>query len=312
MKVILDVDPGIDDAVAMGQVLSRKHDIQLLGVTTVRGNADINQVTVNALKIVQVFDRTDVPVFKGAAHGIIKSDKDGLYFHGEDGLGGGVITEEPDMSQLQNEHAVSMINRLVSEHPGEITLICLGPLTNLALALRLNEKLGEQLKEVVIMGGNYQGVGNVTMAAEFNFYCDPVAARVVIEDLTCPKYLVSWELSGTRSYLSKEDLVTYCGYGNARCEFMKKLFESRDFFNEGCNFCDSVAVAVATNREIVVGTHEKYATVDTESSLTKGMVVIGWNPQYDQTTNKLKKPNLIIIDKIDGLLYKQLFLESTK
>jgi len=311
MKIILDVDPGIDDAVAMGQVLSRKQDLELLGVTCVRGNADIDQVTINALKIVQAFDRTDVDIFKGAAHGIIKSDKDGLYFHGSDGLGG-VIPEEPNMDQLKDEHAVSAINRLAQQHPGEITLICLGPLTNLALAMRLNEKLSEQLKEVVIMGGNYKGVGNVTMAAEFNFYCDPVAARVVIEDLRCPKYLVTWELSGVNKYLSKEDKLAYCNYGNKRSDFMRKLLESRDLINEECGFCDSVAVAIATNRELILNSFSRYATVDTESSLTKGMTVIGWNPQYDQTTNKLKHPNIIIVDEIDQQLYRKLFLESTK
>lgn len=307
--MILDVDPGLDDAVAMGQVLTRR-DIELLAVTCVRGNADIDQVTKNALKIIQAFDRDDVKVYKGSSHGIIKSDKDGLYFHGEDGLGN-VFHYEPDFTSLQDEHAVSAINRLAGEHPGEITLICLGPLTNLALALRLNENLSKQLKEVVIMGGNYKGVGNVTMAAEFNFYCDPISARIVLEDLECPKYLVTWELS-KENLLSLEDVKEYCSHDNNKSRFMKELFKSRNLDVTLCGFCDSVAVAVATNREIVKKSFFKYATVDIESSLTKGQVVIGWNPQFDQTTNKMKKENVIIVDEIDVDLYRKLFLESVQ
>ena len=265
----------------------------------------------NALKILQAFDRTDVNVYKGAKNGILKSDQTSSHFHGADGLGN-VINEEPDRSQLQDEHAVSAIIRLARQYPKEITLICLGPLTNIALAMRMEENLSDQLKEVIIMGGNYKGVGNVTMAAEFNFYCDPVAARVVLEDLYCPKYLVTWELSGT-TFLTSQDMQQYCNYGNKKSDFMRKIFEPNQLCENIIGFCDSVAVAVATNRELIQKSFSKYATVDTESSLTKGMVVIDWNPQdVVQSTNKNRKENIIIVDEINVELYRKLFLDSIK
>lgn len=309
MKVILDVDPGIDDAVAMGQILTRK-DVDLLAITCVRGNTNVDQTTKNALKIAQAFGRKDVKVFKGASSAFLDQKQDGSWFHGIDGLGD-VIHDEPSKSQLQEEHAAPAINRLARDNYGEITLIALGPLTNIALALRLNQNLSKELKEIVIMGGNYKGVGNVTMSAEFNFFYDPIAARIILDDLTCPKYLITWELS-KQHFLTLDDVNQYCSYDNPKSKFMRKLFESKKLLTNQCGFCDSVAAAVATDRNIIKNSFFKYATVDTESSLTRGMVVIGWNLQYDQTKHKDKLPNIIIVDEIDVDLYRKIFLDSVR
>ena len=308
MKVILDVDPGVDDAVAMGQILSRK-DIELICITCVRGNTDVDQTTTNTLKVIEAFNRKDVKVFKGASSPILSCEKDALRFHGADGLAD-CIHDEPDMSPLQEEHAVLAINRLARQHFGEITLIALGPLTNIALAFRVNQNLSKELKELIIMGGNYKGLGNVTMAAEYNFHFDPIAARIVLEEFVCPKYLVTWELS-KQHFLTLEDVSEYCGHDNTKSQFMHTLFRSKELLTNLCGFCDSVAVAVATNREIIKNSYFKYATVDTESSLTKGMVVISWNPQ-DEYKPDFKSPNVIIVDDINVELYRHLFLESVK
>lgn len=307
MKVIVDTDPGIDDAVALGILLSRK-DIDILGITCVSGNVGVDQCTSNALKIVEAFDRTDIPVFKGADKPLLACEHTGGYFHGLDGLGF-VHHDEPNKQPLQEEHAVSAINRLAKEHPQEITLIALGPLTNLALAVRLNANLSNLLKEVVIMGGNYKGEGNITMAAEFNFYMDPIAAHIVLEDFICPKYLVSWELCKVQ-YLTLDDYKEFSMRGNKKAEFFRKIFVEKKFYEKLPGICDAVAVAIAIDRNLILKQHEVYATVCFEGVQTRGLVLVDWNPQYRQI-GPPKEKNLIIVDEMNVDLYKRMVIEST-
>jgi len=308
MKVLIDTDPGLDDAVAIGMILSRK-DIEVVGITSVVGNTNVENTTLNVLKILEAFDRKDIPVFKGVYSPILHCKHDGEYYHEPSGLGG-IPDYEPDMAPLQKENAIDAINRLVHQHKGELTLIALGPLSNLALALRLNKELPSELKELVIMGGNYKGQGNISMAAEFNFFFDPIAAHVVLEDFTCPKYLVTWELS-RQTILTIDDVKEYCSHDNKRSRFMKDMLKNKLEYTEKFGFCDAVAVAIATNREIVTKTHEVYATVELQGVHTKGMVVIDWQPEFRQIGDA-KKTNVVIIDDFDIDLYKKLFLDSTQ
>ncbi len=115
-------------------------------------------------------------------------------YHGCDGFNGVSFPEQPDVSKVSGELAVDAIRRLAREHPGEITMVCLAPLTNLALALKVDVEATNGLKELVLMGGNVEGVGNTTIAAEFNFHADPEAAHVVMEVSKFPITVVSWEL----------------------------------------------------------------------------------------------------------------------
>eukprot|EP00111_Clytia_hemisphaerica_P017360 TCONS_00051374-protein len=309
MKVLIDCDPGIDDAIALGIALSKK-DLQIVGITTVQGNVDVHQCAVNALKILEAYDRLDIPVFKGSSTAIIKHDKDAGHFHGKDGLGD-VLKHGPDENVIQKEHGVSAINRLAQEHQGELTLIAIGPLTNLALALRLNPSLPSQLKELIIMGGNYKGVGNVTMAAEFNFWADPHAAQIVLEEFKCPKYLITWELS-RKCFLTSNDVIQYCNTGTKQSEFKKMILAAKGKVeNHTSGFCDAVAVGVALYRDMITKTHEVYATVELEGTHTKGMVICDWCPEF-RTEGGVKKPNMIIVDQIDEELYRKVFLNSTK
>ena len=116
------------------------------------------------------------------------------HFHGIDGFGDAAHEEEADLSSLQTEHAVNALVRLVKENPGQITLVALGPLTNVAMAMRMDAEFASNLKAMYIMGGNTEGVGNITVSAEFNFHSDPEAAFIVLSNVRCPTYIAPWEL----------------------------------------------------------------------------------------------------------------------
>lgn len=173
----------------------------------------------------------------------------------------------------------------------------------------MDPSFAQDIKEVVIMGGNYKGVGNHSMSAEFNFWADPIAAHITLEDFKRPIYLVTWELS-MQLFLKVEDIFKYCSFDTKQSKFMREILAAKGMIeNHTCGFCDAVAVAVALNREIVTKQHIIYGTVETEGAHTKGMLVLDWNPQYRMVGGD-KQPNLMIVDEINEDLYRKLFLES--
>lgn len=177
-KIIIDTDPGIDDALAIFYALNSP-ELDVIGLTTIFGNVDADLTTVNALRLLEIAGRTDVPVAKGALHPLTGNYRgsSGLV-HGHDGqanLNLPLPTTQP-ISQSAAEFIIEQVNKA----PGEITLVPIGPLTNLALALRLAPEIASKVKEVVIMGGNIFSVGNATPAAEANILSDPEAADVVL------------------------------------------------------------------------------------------------------------------------------------
>jgi inosine-uridine nucleoside N-ribohydrolase len=173
-NVILDTDPGHDDAVALLLALASP-EVELLGVTTVSGNQTLEKTTANALKILEFVDRTDVPVHAGAARPIVREQWAAAYVHGECGLDGPDLPE-PGTSPADG-HAVDFIARQVEEHEG-VVLVPVGPLTNIGLLLARYSGIEERIGRVVLMGGAI-AEGNVTPAAEFNIWADPEAAHRV-------------------------------------------------------------------------------------------------------------------------------------
>jgi purine nucleosidase len=174
-KIILDCDPGIDDALAIA--FAHGHPgIELTGITTVAGNVGLPKTTRNALAVADFVGAAPVPVTAGCGTPLLRPARDARDVHGETGLGGAVI---PDSARGPRDgHAVDFIIDAVCAAPGEITLVATGPLTNIALAVRKEPRLASRVREFVIMGGS-AGRGNVTPAAEFNIWADPEAASVV-------------------------------------------------------------------------------------------------------------------------------------
>ena len=176
-RVIIDTDPGVDDALAILLAL-RSPELQVEAITPVAGNVPLEFTLPNALKLVEIAGRTDVPVAGGARHPLVRKLVTGEHVHGNNGLAG-VEFPEPKIKPVA-ESAPEMIRKIVKANPGEITIVAVGPLTNVALALRADPDLAAKIKAIVIMGGSLSG-GNVTPAAEFNLYVDPEAARIVFD-----------------------------------------------------------------------------------------------------------------------------------
>jgi purine nucleosidase len=176
-KIIIDTDPGVDDTMAIFFAL-KSPELDVIGLTTIFGNVTTELATTNALRLVEVAGRVDIPVAKGADHPLaVPFGGPVPYVHGDDGQGNAHLP--PPTIQALPQSAAEFIVEQVMSQPGAITLVPVGPLTNIALALRLEPRIAQNVREVVLMGGNALGPGNATPAAEANIHNDPEAADVV-------------------------------------------------------------------------------------------------------------------------------------
>jgi inosine-uridine nucleoside N-ribohydrolase len=196
-RIIIDTDPGIDDAMAIFLAL-RSPELKVEAITPVCGNVPLDLTLPNALRLVEIADRTDVPVAAGASHPLVRRLVTSGHVHGANGLGG-VEFPDPKIKPVR-ETAPEIIRRIVRENPGEIMIVAVGPLTNVALALRDDPELAGMIPQIAIMGGSLSG-GNITPAAEFNLYVDPEAARIVF-DARIPLTMVG--LDATRKCVLSE------------------------------------------------------------------------------------------------------------
>jgi inosine-uridine nucleoside N-ribohydrolase len=176
-RVIIDTDPGIDDALAL-LLAMRSPELNIEGITPVAGNVPLELGLPNALRMVEISARADIPVATGARVPLVRRLVTATYAHGENGLGGAVFPE-PKLSPITLP-AAEFIRQTVRKHPGEVTLLTIGPLTNIATALNADPDLASLVQALVMMGGSLSG-GNITPAAEFNIYVDPEAARIVFQ-----------------------------------------------------------------------------------------------------------------------------------
>lgn len=175
LPLIIDSDPGLDDALAIGLAVARP-ELDLLAVTTVGGNADVRHCTENALRLLHAFGRSDIPVAEGAAGPLIGTVVRATEVHGESGIGSTRLDPSPAIAEP--EGAVALMARLIRNHPEPVVIAPIGPLTNIALLLRLYPELANRIAHLSIMGGSI-GEGNTTVSAEFNIYADPEAADIV-------------------------------------------------------------------------------------------------------------------------------------
>ena len=235
------------------------------------------------------------------------------YFHGLDGMGDSEDIMPLDMSLLKSDHAVNALIRLINEYPGEITLVPIGPLTNIAIACRLEPGISSKLKDVVIMGGNIEASGNTFVSADFNFDFDAEAAHVVLNELTCPVSIVTWEVCLKHGFPWKF-YEAYCGQETKKSKFAQKIsaktaaFYRKRFPGMGTMYtsCDSLAMAVAVKPDIVSKETLVYATVELHGHLTRGQMVVDWQGRLK------KKPNIKIIEEVEMDAYKLLMMNSVQ
>jgi inosine-uridine nucleoside N-ribohydrolase len=199
-KIILDCDPGHDDAIAM--LLAAHHpDIELLAITTVAGNQSIEKTTLNALKVCSLAGIRDVPVAMGMERPLVRPARHAPDIHGESGLDGPHIPE-PDI-ELAPQHAVDLLIDLLLNSDGDITIVPTGPLTNIATAIRREPAIVPRIQAISLMGGAI-GLGNTTPAAEFNIHTDPEAAAVVF---SCGRPITMCPLEVTHQALATEEVL---------------------------------------------------------------------------------------------------------
>ena len=175
-KFIIDCDPGMDDLIALGYLI--KNDFNIIGVSTVSGNVDCDNSTLNTLKFLSVLN-SDVKVYKGASEPLVQEKIHALDIHGEDGSHG-ILSDVINKKEVEKEKASEFLVRSILENKNEIEIIALGPLTNIATLLLNNYECRKYIKHIYIMGGSH-AFGNITPSAEFNFYADPEAAKYVFE-----------------------------------------------------------------------------------------------------------------------------------
>ena len=276
-KIIIDTDPGQDDAVAILLALGSP-EIELLGITAVAGNVPLALTQKNARTILELARRTDVPVFAGADRPLLRPLITAEHVHGKTGLDG--PTRHSPTMPLQDMHAVDfLIRTLRSEPAGTVTLCPIGPLTNIALALMQAPDIAGRIAEIVLMGGAYFEVGNITPAAEFNIYVDPEAAAKVF---ACGAPITVMPLDVTHKALTNaarvqafRDLGTPVGQAVAEWTDFFERFDKEKYGAAGAPLHDPCTIAYLIRPEIFSGRHIN-VEIETLSELTRGMTVADW------------------------------------
>ena len=275
-RVIIDTDPGVDDALAL-LLAMRSPELKIEGITAVAGNVPLELTLPNALRMVEISGRTEIPVAAGAKGPLLRRLVTATYAHGENGLGGAVFPD-PKLKPAADP-AATFIRTLVHEYPGEITLLTIGPLTNIAAALNSDAELAHLVKGLVMMGGSLSG-GNITPAAEFNVYVDPEAARIVFQS-GIPITMVGLDVTRKTS-LTEGHVRTLEGEHNpvsqaAAVIGRNALNHNRERgFLVGPNMHDSLAIAGFLDPSILE-VQDYYVDVETTGELTAGET-LGYSP----------------------------------
>jgi inosine-uridine nucleoside N-ribohydrolase len=276
VRVIIDTDPGVDDAFAL-LLAMRSPELKIEAITPVAGNVPLELTLPNALRMVETAGRTDIPVAAGAKTPLMRRLVTATYAHGENGLGGAVFPE-PTTKPVATP-APDLIRQIVRKYPGEVTLITIGPLTNIATALNSDAELAGMIRALVMMGGSLSG-GNITPAAEFNVYVDPEAARIVFQS-GIPVTMVGLDVTRKTS-LTDEHVRVLEAAQNPVSQAAARIGRNAINHNRergylvGPNMHDSLAVAGFLDPAILK-LQEYYVDVETTGELTAG-ATLGYSP----------------------------------
>ncbi|HEX5124148.1 MAG TPA: nucleoside hydrolase [Rhodanobacteraceae bacterium] len=298
-ELLIDTDPGIDDALA---ILMAHANANVAGLTIVGGNVGLAHTTRNALKLVETIG-AQTPVFPGSASPLVVAAPDAGFVHGADGFGDTGYFNAARMPE--EEHAANAIVRLARERPGELTLVALAPLTNLALALRLDPTLPTRIARLVVMGGAVTVRGNLPErpSAEFNIGFDPEAAHVVFSAWPLLD-LVDWEAC-LRHTLDFERFEATLAKGDARARFYEAISRKTRAFNRtrgrpGVVAADALAMAVALDPGIVTKSETRHVGVELGGALTRGATWVDWDRRLGA------EPNARIVMAVDHARFEAL------
>lgn len=288
-KIIIDTDPGQDDAFAILMALGSPEDIDVLGIVAVAGNVPLALTEKNTRMICELAGKTATPVYAGCDRPLMRKLVTAEHVHGKTGLDGPVLPD-PTMP-LQDQHGVDfIIETLRREVHGSVTLCPLGPLTNIAQAFLQAPDIIEKVQEIVLMGGAYFEVGNVTPAAEFNIYVDPEAAEIVFKSGV---QLVVMPLDVTHKVLTTRERVaaframeTEVGHVAADWAEFFERFDKEKYGSDGGPLHDPTVIAYVIQPELFTG-RQINVEIETRSELTLGMTVADWWGITDRTKNAL-------------------------
>lgn len=295
-KIIIDTDPGQDDAAAILLALASPKQIEILGITAVAGNVPLEMTTRNARIVCELAGRTDIKVFAGCDQPMKRPLVTAEHVHGKTGLDGPELPE-PTM-KLQEQHAVDFIIETLREYPeNAITLCALGPLTNIATAFEKAPDIIGRVQEIVLMGGGYFEGGNITPSAEFNIYVDPEAAKDVF---AAGVPIVMMPLDVTHQLLclkSRVDRIEAVGNNASRAmaEMLRfyERFDVEKYGSDGGPLHDPAVTAYLLKPELFSG-RRCNVEIEVQSELTLGETVIDWWGVTD------RKPNALVIGKADA------------
>jgi purine nucleosidase len=280
-QLLIDTDPGVDDALAI--LMAHAH-ADIAGLSIAAGNVGLAHTVRNACTLVDLLDAR-IPVFAGCPTPLVRMPEEYAgHVHGMDGLGD--IGFPVPKAKASDEHAAQALLRLTRERPGELTLVALAPLTNLALALRLDPTLPQRVARLVVMGGAVTGHGNTgKIPAEFNIGFDPEAAHVVFEAF--PSFdLVDWEAT-LRHAFEDAEFDTWLAAGDKRADFFGRVAGTARRYNathdrSGVIAADALAMAVAIDPSIITRSEKRAVAVELDGRLTRGATVVDWANRLGQ------------------------------
>ncbi len=307
MKMLIDTDTASDDAVAILMAL-RSPDVQVDAITVVAGNVPVEMGSKNAGYTAELCGK-DVPVYIGAHKPLTREPYWAYYFHGPDGMGG--MNYPAPRRGPEPDHAVDVLIDLIRRHPGEYTLVTLGPLTNIALALHRAPGIAQKVKQCYVMGGAACTVGNITPAAEFNIWVDPEAARIVFHS-GMPILMVGWEHCTGPAALTDEEMSFMRSINTVWAHFVldcnrSALQASRELHGEaGLELPDPVTMAIALDPSVCTRRSWHYVDIETHSELTRGMTVV------DRLNVTKRHPNVEVCWQIDYGRWKQILYDRVR
>jgi len=282
LKLLIDTDPGVDDALAI--LMAHRH-ADVLGLSVAAGNVGLQHTVANALKLVDTIGAA-TPVFAGCATPLVRAAEDAAFVHGLDGFGDTAYV--PTARRTEREHAAQAILRLSHEYAGQLVFVAMAPLTNLALALRLDPGLPQRVARLVIMGGAVTGRGNTSASAEFNVGFDPEAAHIVFSGW--PRIeLIDWELV-TRHGIAFDVVERWLAADNPRAQFFAAISRktrawTRTRGRPKLLVADALAIAVALQPDLVTRAEDHHTAIELDGRLTRGATVVDWENRSGHAAN---------------------------
>lgn len=309
-RIILDSDTATDDAVAVLMAVTSPR-LKVEAITITCGNVGFDQQTKNALYTLQIAGKNgQIPVFQGSARPMVREvHGNAKYVHGSDGMSDSFF---PDPQQKpEKEHAVDAIVRLVEKYPNELTIVAIGPLTNVALALLKEPSIAKKIKALYFMGGFYKFYGNINPSATYNAWVDPEAARIVFQS-GIPLTTVGFDVSVKSSVFTDDDYANVEKLGTKYSDFFMKINKVRRKYCKehqkmnGSNHPDAITIAAVIDPTLVTQTVSRYVDVETRGELTLGALAI------DELGVWGKPPNTTICVEADEAKFKKMVFDTLK